>query len=89
MKTEEWRITGTVQGVGFRWGSQRLARDLGLVGWVQNQADGSVLLQVQGEADRLEKFHQQLLAGPTAFARVEAIDRTPIATFDASDFSVR
>lgn len=45
------RVTGTVQGVGFRPFVYRHANDLGLVGWVRNDSAG-VLIEVQGgEAD--------------------------------------
>ena len=39
---------GRVQGVGFRYTAKHLARSLGLTGWVENQWDGTVLLEVQG-----------------------------------------
>lgn len=39
---------GRVQGVGFRATAQRLADEHGVVGWVRNEADGSVRLVVEG-----------------------------------------
>lgn len=41
-------ITGRVQGVGFRWGTLQIARQLGLYGFVRNQADGTVYVEAQG-----------------------------------------
>lgn len=48
------RFTGRVQGVGFRMTAQAVARELGLTGWVRNEADGSVTMEAQGEAGALE-----------------------------------
>lgn len=45
---------GKVQGVGFRYETYYLALRLGLLGWVKNCSDGSVLAEVQGERNRIE-----------------------------------
>jgi len=42
------RITGRVQGVGFRNFTQMRARQLGVAGWVRNEQDGSVRLEAEG-----------------------------------------
>lgn len=39
---------GTVQGVGFRWTCQALARQAGVAGWVRNEDDGTVSCELQG-----------------------------------------
>ena len=46
---------GIVQGVGFRWRAQQAARLYGLTGWVRNEWDGSVTMELQGEEDLLNK----------------------------------
>lgn len=43
-------FSGDVQGVGFRWTNQGLARDRGLTGWVRNEDDGTVSMEIQGRA---------------------------------------
>ncbi len=40
---------GYVQGVGFRYRASNSANHLGLTGWVRNEYDGSVMMEVQGE----------------------------------------
>ena len=41
-------FSGTVQGVGFRWTNQGLARERGLTGWIRNLDDGTVEGEIQG-----------------------------------------
>lgn len=51
------RYTGRVQGVGFRATARDLASNFqGLTGWVRNQADGSVLLEVQATDEHVRAF---------------------------------
>lgn len=47
-----YSIQGQVQGVGFRYRAQYAAQNLGLTGWVQNEDDGSVTLEVQGDPEK-------------------------------------
>lgn len=56
MVRQEIRFYGNVQGVGFRYTAKYAARALGLTGWVYNDYDGSVLMEVQGEPDIIEKL---------------------------------
>jgi acylphosphatase len=51
---------GSVQGVGFRYTSQRFAVDLGLKGWVKNLPDGRVELLAEGSKDAVESLLQNL-----------------------------
>ena len=59
MRRVQVRVEGTVQGVGFRPYVYRLARDLGLAGFVLNDARG-VLLEVEGEGAAVERFLDRL-----------------------------
>jgi acylphosphatase len=68
------RVTGRVQGVGFRWSAREEAKRLGLTGWVRNADDGSVEITAEGRADRLAAFAAWLKRGP-AGARVERLER--------------
>jgi acylphosphatase len=50
------RYIGRVQGVGFRATARALAQRHPLVGWVRNEPDGSVLLEVQGTGADVDTF---------------------------------
>jgi acylphosphatase len=65
-------ISGLVQGVGFRWASQREATRLGLVGWVRNRADGRVEAVAEGPEEAVEAFLAWCERGP-AGAAVDAV----------------
>jgi len=57
------RITGRVQGVGFRPAVYRLARELGLTGRVFNDTSG-VTIELQGGEERIDEFLRRLQSGP-------------------------
>jgi hydrogenase maturation protein HypF len=67
------RVAGVVQGVGFRPFVWRLARDLGLAGWVRNDAAG-VEIEVEGESARLTAFAERLRREAPGLARIDAVD---------------
>jgi acylphosphatase len=58
------RVTGGVQGVGFRYSAVREALRLGLRGWVRNVDDGSVEVEAEGASPALEDFLEWLRRGP-------------------------
>jgi len=63
-------VSGRVQGVAFRWYTQKMALSLGLTGWVRNQADGSVRIVAEGPRPDLETFCDWAARGPD-HARVD------------------
>lgn len=67
-----FEVTGRVQGVGFRAHARAEAERLGLVGYVENRADGAVVGEAGGEPEALDAFAGWLRRGPT-FARVDAL----------------
>ena len=75
MKRLELHIHGRVQGVAFRWSTQRQAQALGLTGWVRNLVDGSVRVLAEGEADNLQRLWDWAQDGPD-HARVEGVKAT-------------
>ena len=68
------RFVGQVQGVGFRWTSQRVAFDLGLTGWVRNEPDGSVSMELQGPSEAVATFFTRLLDSYRRFPISYTID---------------
>lgn len=69
MKRLTLKIFGTVQDVGFRWSAREKARELGIVGWVKNEPDGSVTVVAEGEEMALKNFLDWCKTGPR-WARV-------------------
>lgn len=68
-------ITGRVQGVAYRFSTEREAQRLGLAGWVRNRADGSVELEAEGNADAVAELLAWCAHGPPA-ARVDRVATT-------------
>lgn len=62
----EINVTGSVQGVGFRYFCHTQARNLNLNGWVKNLSDGSVCSTVEGEKDSIEQYISLLKSGSGA-----------------------
>jgi acylphosphatase len=80
-------ITGRVQGVGFRFYTQRKARELGLTGWVRNCSDGSVEAVIQGTPGAVETMIAWAQRGPPS--AVVADVRIADASGDFSAFETR
>ncbi|HIC63157.1 MAG TPA: acylphosphatase [Gemmatimonadetes bacterium] len=83
-----YRVTGRVQGVGFRWFTSRAAKELGISGTVQNHPDGSVRVHARGALAVLDQLEATIARGPVA-ARVEAVERVePSQTVKADGFRI-
>ena len=68
------RVSGRVQGVGFRYWTVRQASSLGLVGWVMNRdEENAVEIVAEGEPVALEAFERILQRGPPG-SRVEHLE---------------
>ncbi len=82
-------VSGRVQGVGFRYATERMADQLGVVGWVRNRPDGSVEVWAQGTEGRITQLLAFLQRGPTyaVVASVETKDADPDPAL--SGFDVR
>ena len=76
MKALQVRITGLVQGVGYRAWAEAAARARGLSGWVRNRRDGSVEAVIAGPDEKVSDMLAYLWQGPAA-SRVERVDAEP------------
>jgi acylphosphatase len=64
MVVKRYRVTGRVQGVGFRYFVFRRADEIGVSGWVRNMADGSVEAVVSGSESQHREVAAALAEGP-------------------------
>jgi DNA ligase D-like protein (predicted 3'-phosphoesterase) len=68
-------VRGSVQGVGFRWETVKRADELGVLGWVRNEDDGTVVVQAEGPDEAVDALLEWLGAGPrgAAVSEVEIV----------------
>lgn len=60
---------GLVQGVGFRWRARQAAASVGATGWVRNDWNGTVSMELQGSEAQIDRVLQSLEQG--RFIRIE------------------
>lgn len=72
------RLTGAVQGVGLRWQARHAAALAGVTGWVRNDPDGGVTLELQGVEAQLEQALRLLEEG--RFLRIDGMETQRIPT---------
>lgn len=77
---------GRVQGVGFRFTASRIARELGLTGWVHNRMDGAVEAEVQGGRQAIEDFLLAFEDQP--YIAIRSVDRERIPVVSEKTFRV-
>ena len=87
-KQYELRIYGRVQGVGFRYAARNQARALGLKGWVENRADGSVYALIQGPEAKCLTFMQWCRKGP-GYSWIEGVDISENEPGSLQPFAIR
>ena len=71
---QQLRFTGRVQGVGYRLTAEYTAQHFGLTGWVYNDYDGSVLMEIQGKPESIKKMIERL--DSDRFIRIDNIEKT-------------
>ena len=81
-------ISGIVQGVGFRYATEREARALGARGYVQNLADRRVEAVFEGDAETVDRALAFVREGPP-LANVTGVEVEPISYQGFSGFEIR
>ena len=82
------RVTGRVQGVGFRAWAQRQAIRLGLRGWVRNEPDGSVSALIAGPNEAVAGMLELFWQGPSG-AHVKSVEpRADDLSHAPADFDI-
>lgn len=74
------RFHGTVQGVGFRYTACYAASLIGAVGWVRNENDGTVSMEIQGTESQIDRVIQTI--DQSRYIRIRSMDVKTIAVRD-------
>ena len=78
-------FSGLVQGVGFRWRARQAARAAGATGWVRNDWNGTVSMELQGTEEQIDRVIQALEQG--RYIRIEDMQAKSIpAELEERDF---
>ena len=81
-------FSGNVQGVGFRYTAQSIARSFNVKGFVRNLPDGRVELITEGDAGEIDRFLTRIGEEMGQFIKKRTDDDSP-PTGEFSDFGVR
>jgi len=72
---------GAVQGVGFRWRAKNAAEHFSCTGWVRNEWDGSVSMEIQGTEEAIESVILAIEKG--TFVHIDNMDMKDIPVVDS------
>ncbi|MDO4865312.1 MAG: acylphosphatase [Clostridia bacterium] len=79
---------GGVQGVGFRWRAKSAANAVSATGWVRNEYDGSVTMEIQGTEAQIDRVVQAI--GNGLYVRIMHMEEERIPTIpDERGFHAR
>ena len=81
------RFSGRVQGVGFRATARQIAREHTVSGWVRNDADGSVTMEVEGDEGDVDGYLAALSGAMNAL--ISGAERVPIDPVGEPGFEIR
>ena len=82
-----YHFYGSVQGVGFRYRAQNAASTWGVTGWVKNEYDGSVAMEVQGSREQIEQM--LLLIESSPFIHIDNLEWHDLPVESESGFRIR
>jgi acylphosphatase len=82
------RVNGKVQGVYFRQSAKEKSIELGINGWVRNEEDGSVYMEVCGNLESLDKLTEWVKDGPQQ-AQVTSVVTEDIQFIEFHNFMIR
>ena len=96
MVRKRFVFNGRVQGVGFRYLTRRTRRAadlIGVTGWVRNELDGSVTMEIQGTEEQIKGVMlslKHMIIKRGRYVRIESIDEKEVPTVaDESGFRTR
>ena len=81
-------VSGNVQGVFYRASAKDKANELGVRGFVRNEPNGDVYLEVEAEEDILYKFIKWCNLGPTR-AKVDRMEAIPGEVVGFTSFEIK
>jgi acylphosphatase len=88
MVARRWIVSGHVQGVGFRWFVVKCANEIGVRGWVRNEANGDVQAYAIGSEQDLDRLAAYLHQGP-AHSTVRSVEQREAAVERVHSFEIR
>lgn len=87
LKRLHLKITGVVQGVGFRPFIYRLATELNLKGWVNNTSQG-VFIEIEGTENQLTVFQEKLLTEKPNLSQIFTIEKIELRPINDNEFKI-
>ncbi len=81
-------VAGTVQGVYYRQSCRRVARGLGLLGWVRNTRDGRVEVWAQGADEQVTALVEWMWLGPSAALVSDVVSEDVVVDENLQDFLI-
>lgn len=85
MKKVSIRVTGLVQGVGFRYSTKLVADQIGVYGIVRNESDGSVYIEANGDEEKIDKFIEKIRNSPSPSGQVDSINVEELSSLSVRD----